>query len=296
MSRCARARIRLPAGAAVGTGRVAAGRRDRSPRAGRARRGSHRRDWPHERRCAATRAEDRPDSRARITLAGQPSGCPGDHARGDRREAVSRPAAPGREQLPGSDADAHLQGLDGRLLSDLRDRAEHVRCQLAAAGLDPSPGVGVLDSARHLPRSELRSLLRRSDAVQRHQRRVSHPVHVGSGRRLLRLRKTTRALRPHDERASLDLRRLRRDHGRRASAVRRWGRIRARRICMGRRLRLLRPRCHGCHLRRSGARARDRLVPARLLHQLRAGTEDARSGAGRLRRACARRARSAGER
>ncbi len=46
----------------------------------------------------------------------------------------------------------------------------HVRRQLAADRLDPRAGVGVLDRPLHLPGPELRRLLRRADAVQRHQR------------------------------------------------------------------------------------------------------------------------------
>ena len=54
---------------------------------------------------------------------------------------------------------------------------------------------------------------------------------------------------------------------------------------LGRRLRLLRPRRDRHRLRRPGARARDRLVPARLLHQLRRAPGADRSGPRRLRRA-----------
>ena len=58
---------------------------------------------------------------------------------------LPRVLTPGGTAYVLDDADAHLKGVDGRLLSDLCDRAEHVRGQLAAAGLDPPTEVGVLD-------------------------------------------------------------------------------------------------------------------------------------------------------
>ena len=94
-----------------------------------------------------------------------------------------------REALRRSDADAHLHPLDGRLLPDLRGRPEHVRRQLAADRLDPHAGVGVLHRARHLPRAQLRRLLWRADAVQRHQRPGQH---LAARQRLLHLRKAPR--------------------------------------------------------------------------------------------------------
>ncbi len=50
------------------------------------------------------------------------------------------------------------------------DGAAHVWGQLAAARLDPSAGVGLLDRARDLLGAQLRRLLRRADAVQRQER------------------------------------------------------------------------------------------------------------------------------
>ena len=119
----------------------------------------------------------------------------------------------------------------------------------------------------HLPRAQLRPLLRRADAVQRDERTAS-PRGTWSATPTSTAARPA-ALRPHDRQAPVDLRRLRLDHGRRAPALRRRRRLRARRLGLGRRLRLLRPRRHRRALRRPGARARDRLVPARLLHQLR---------------------------
>ena len=61
-------------------------------------------------------------------------------------------------------------------------------------------GVGLLDRARHLHGPQLRRLLRRADAVQRHQR-ADHDV--GVGKRLLPLRPPPGLLRPHDRQAIL---------------------------------------------------------------------------------------------
>src|SRR5438552_3840960 len=105
-------------------------------------------------------------------------------ARGDRRPALGGAAERGREALRRLVAGADRDPLDRRLLSDLRRRPGNLHRQLAAARLDPSPGVGLLDRSRHLQGPELRPLLRRADAVQRHQRAAEH---VAARERLLPL-------------------------------------------------------------------------------------------------------------
>ena len=187
-------------------------------------------------------------------------------------------AARRRGALQPAIAGADRQGVDGRLLSGLRNGAADLRGQLAAARLDTHAGERLLDLRGHLPRPELRPLLRRADAVQRDQRAADD---MGPGEQLLPGRAAPRLLSPHDRDASLDLRRLRRDHGRRASALCGRRRPRAQRHRLGRRLRLLRPRRNRRDLRRPGARPGDRLVTARLLHQLR---DAGLAGAGRARR------------
>ena len=155
--------------------------------------GAHRRRSaaPAAPRAAASGGCGRRRRSRRPAPASAPRGGRAARARADRGRGaiVARPSSASRAArrlaLRRSDADAHRDALDGRLLSDLRDRPEHVRGQLAAARLDPPAGVGLLDRAQHLPRPELRRLLRRADAVQRHQR-AGH--HLAAGQRLLPLR------------------------------------------------------------------------------------------------------------
>ena len=109
---------------------------------------------------------------------------------GARGTIVAQPSSAQQSQVAGAPgkpvADPRLDGLDGRLLPDLLRRPEHVRRQLAADRLDPRAGVGVLDGSQHLPRPELRRLLRGADAVQRHATGAGgHRIHVGSRQRLL---------------------------------------------------------------------------------------------------------------
>src|SRR5205807_10323568 len=118
----------------------------------------------------------------------------------DRRAALARRTGTRRAALHRPDADAHPDSLDGRLLSDLRRRSADVRRQLAADRLDPPPGVSLLDGARHLPRTELRALLRRTDAVQRDK---PPDQHLAARRRLLHLRRPPGLVRPQDAAASL---------------------------------------------------------------------------------------------
>ncbi len=188
---CVRDSICIAALSAVRTGRVAAGVHDRSTRAGGAGRGA---DWCgracEHARGAPAGAGLGGDSRGgvRVSGRGDERECPCE----DRREPVAAAAARAGAQLRRCDADAHLAGVDGGLLSDLRDRPEHVRRQLAAAGLDPQAGERVLDRAEHLPRAELRPLLRRADAVQRHQRGAGGGAGGGRGSHLLGIWSRTR--------------------------------------------------------------------------------------------------------
>ncbi len=189
---------RTTARAPVGSEGVAARVLRRSPRPRRARGGAHRLARPHGRRSSTSDPRRHANSARGLLRGGErpPRDCrPGAGgpapARGDRRASVGSAAGPGRRALRRGARSAHLGRLAGRLLSDLCDRSAHLRRQLAAARLDPHAGDGVLDRAEHLPRVELRPLLRRADAVQRHQRPAHH---LGAGRRLLRLRAPAREL------------------------------------------------------------------------------------------------------
>jgi hypothetical protein len=102
---------------------------------------------------------------------------------------------------------------------------------------------------------------------------------VAVGQRLVPLWPAPVELRPPDGQASVDLRRFRRDHGRCAPALGRRRELFARCRRVERGVLLLRARRDRRDVCRSGAGARDRVVPARVLHQLRSRFATRRSGA-----------------
>ena len=192
---------------------MAARARPRGARRGGAGGGAHRRGRSYDARCAGSGAPSgarcRRDSDARGSglrertrrrdgwprdlgwvpreFLARRAGCSALTAltRGDRRGGVARGAERGVHAPRRSDRNGDTDALDGRLLSDLRDGAEHVRRQLAVDRVDPQAGVGVLDRAHHLPRAELRRLLWGADAVQRDQWSGQY---LGPRERLLPLR------------------------------------------------------------------------------------------------------------
>ncbi len=113
------------------------------------------------------RREERREAReAGLTAAGWAASSPA--------TAGARPEAVGRELLP-----------------PVRARPGRLRRDVAAARVGPPPGDRLLHLPRHVPRPELRPLLRRPDAVQRHQRPADDlgalPARVPAGRAALRL-------------------------------------------------------------------------------------------------------------
>ena len=157
-----------------------------------------------------------------------------------------------------------------------REAQRVLRRQLAAHRLHPPPGDGLLHRGHDLPRAQRLRLLRRADAVQRHQRAGQHVEDLPPG---VPRRQAAGALPAPHAASPLDLRRLRRDHGRRLAAARLWCRAVAGRARVVGRLRVLRARPLRRDVRQPGARARGGVAARRLLRELRTG----RGARGRVR-------------
>ena len=113
-----------------------------------------------------------------------------------RRTARGRVAA-GRSTTAGSPASASRRALPSEFLPLYREARARLRRQLAADRLHPPPGDGVLDRATHVPRAQRLRLLRRADAVQRHERARQHLGALPPGvPRRQAARRATRTARP----------------------------------------------------------------------------------------------------
>ena len=205
--------------------RASPARRPPAPPAVPARRRRRRRRARRPRRaCSPARRVSHGASRSRAAAGGGAAARRSSRARRARSSSSTRRASSTRRRRTSRRA-----GWKASIRSTRR--AAHVRRQLAAARLDPPPGVGLLDGAGHLHGLNFAGCC--GGPMQFNV--TNGPVHdVAPGQRLLPLRPAPAGLRPRDGQASVDLRRLRRDHGRRAPALGRRRRIRARRRGLGR--------------------------------------------------------------